>query len=250
MKTSFDKHVLNLLEVDDFSPESNSPLRFWYKHLKSFAKKNDGDIFEFGVYRGKSIIAAALILKQLKSKKKIFAFDNFTGFPKLSKFDAFNNFQNRKFFKKSILKKHKELIEISKFNTNIKNFNPNTISTSGDFSNTSYKFLKKKIDYFNLNNIEIVPGDFKKTVPNFFKNFNDKISSCNIDCDLYEGYKIVLPFVWKHLSKNGHIHLDEYYSLKFPGAKIATDNFCKKNKIKVKKNKVSDGEFERWYITK
>ena len=99
MKTYFDKHVLNLLEVDDFSPESNSPLRFWYKHLKSFAKKNDGDIFEFGVYRGKSIIAAALILKQLKSKKKIFAFDNFTGLPKYQNLTLLRIFRIENFLK-------------------------------------------------------------------------------------------------------------------------------------------------------
>ena len=77
-----------------------------------------------------------------------------------------------------------------------------------------------------------------------------KISSCNIDCDLYDGYKIILPYVYKFLSRNGYIFLDEYYSLKFPGAKIATDDFCKKFKIKPKKHLTRLGEFERYYLTK
>ena len=77
-----------------------------------------------------------------------------------------------------------------------------------------------------------------------------KISSCNIDCDLFSGYNIILPYVYPKLSKGGYIHLDEYYSLKFPGAKIAVDDFCKKNKIKPKKNLTRKGEFLRYYLTK
>ena len=123
-------------------------------------------------------------------------------------------------------------------------------STSGDFSNQSYDYLKKKIEYFKLDNIRLIKGNFEKTVPNFFNSNKIKISSCNIDCDLYEGYKIILPYIYNNLSKGGYIFLDEYYSLKFPGAKIATDNFCKNFKIKPKRNLVRKGEFERWYITK
>ena len=67
---------------------------------------------------------------------------------------------------------------------------------------------------------------------------------------MYEGYSIILPYVYQNLSKKGCIHLDEYYSLKFPGAKIATDNFCKKFKIKPKKFPVRVGEFNRYYLTK
>ena len=38
------------------------------------------------------------------------------------------------------------------------------------------------------------------------------------------------------MSKKGYIHLDEYFSLKFAGPKIATDDFLAKNRIKIKKN--------------
>ena len=72
----------------------------------------------------------------------------------------------------------------------------------------------------------------------------------NIDCDLYDGYRIVLPFVWDNLSKGGYVHLDEYYSLKFPGARIATMEFCEKMKITPKQNLSRTGEFERWYLSK
>ena len=58
-----------------------------------------------------------------------------------------------------------------------------------------------------------------------------KISSANLDCDLYEGYKICLPIVYENLSKSGFIHLDEYFSFKYPGAKIACDEFLLKEKL-------------------
>jgi len=246
----FKDYLLSLLEVDRFDNQSQSAFRFWYDHIKNFANKKDGDIFEFGVYRGKSLIAAALILKKLKSKKKIFAFDTFKGFPSYSKQDEIKRFKDSKYFSKKIISEHQKFLEIKKFTTNLKKFNTSNISTSGNFNKTSINLIKKKIEYFNLKNIEIIEGDFAKTVPKFFNSYNKNISSCNIDCDLYDGYKIILPFVYPALSKGGYIHLDEYYSLKFPGPKIAVDNFCKKKNIKPKKNNTRKGEFARYYLTK
>ena len=63
----------------------------------------------------------------------------------------------------------------------------------------------KKIDTFELDNIVLIKGSFDKTVPEFFSDFQRKIFSANIDCDLYEGYKSVLPPVWKFLSKGGYV---------------------------------------------
>tara|TARA_A100000164_G_scaffold380953_1_gene430485 strand:- start:976 stop:1719 length:744 start_codon:yes stop_codon:yes gene_type:complete len=246
----FKDYLLSLLEVDQFNIRNNSAFRFWYNHIRNCANKRDGNIFEFGVYRGKSLIAAALILKELKSKKKIFGFDTFKGFPSYSIQDKLNNFKNSKYFTSKIFREHQKFINIKKFTTNLSKFDTSNISTSGNFSKTSLKLVKKKIDYFNLKNIEIIEGDFKKTVPKFFTSYKKKISSCNIDCDLFSGYNVILPFVYPLLTKGGHIHLDEYYSLKFPGPKIAVDDFCKKNKIKPKKNITRKGEFPRYYLTK
>lgn len=246
----YKEYLLSLLDVDEFDIDSKSPFRFWYDHIRKFANKKDGDIFEFGVYRGKSLIAAALILKKLNSKKKIFAFDTFEGFPSYSKYDNLRNFKNKKYFKKKFLAEHNKYLRLKKFTTDFKSFNTKNISTSGNFSETSLKTVENKINYFNLKNIEIIKGDFLKTIPGFFNSYNKEISSCNIDCDLYAGYKIILPHVYPRIGKHGFIHLDEYYSLKFPGPKIAVDDFCRKNKIKPKKNIVRPREFERWYLDK
>ena len=48
-------------------------------------------------------------------------------------------------------------------------------------------------------------------------------------------YELALNYIWPSLTKKGIIYLDEYYSLKFPGARIASNEFFKENKIKPSK---------------
>ena len=90
-----------------------------------------------------------------------------------------------------------------------------------DLSDKIYikKIYNKKTDEISFK------GPFSKTVKNFFDKKKYNISSANLDCDLYEGYKICLPIAYENLSKSGFIHLDEYFSFKYPGAKIACDEF-------------------------
>ena len=66
----YSEYELDLFEVEGYHKQTISAHRFWYQHIKKNALKKDGDIFEFGVFRGKSLITAALLLKELKSKKK------------------------------------------------------------------------------------------------------------------------------------------------------------------------------------
>jgi len=123
------------------------------------------------------------------------------------------------------------------------------ISTSADFSGTSIELLQKKIDYFELDNIRIIDGDYKDTMHE--KTYSDaKFMTVLMDCDLYESHQIALPFTWEKMSSGGYMFLDEYYSLKFPGARIATNEFFsdKLNKPEMYPRKPMD--FERWFVKK
>ena len=124
------------------------------------------------------------------------------------------------------------------------------ISSSGDFSNNSYDDLIKKIDFLKLDNIKLVKGEFKKTMIENPKNNPQRFCAALIDCDLYDGYKVSLPFIYNRLNRGGYIYLDEYYSLKFPGAKIACDEFFKNKSEKPEMHTRYDGEFERWGVVK
>ncbi len=245
------EYKYNLLGVDNFHEESNSRLRFWYDHIRQNIDI-EGDIYEFGVFRGASLIAVGLLLKELGSSKKVFGFDSFKGFPSFSKYDDLENFYTykNKFFTKEFIKEYEEFLKVKQIITGIQKFDPISVATSGSFDKTSKELILQKIEYFGLDNIVLVEGDFKKTVPTFFDNNEVKINSANIDCDLYDGYKVVLPFIYDHLSMGGFVHLDEYYSFKYPGAKIACDEFFSEKKISPIQNKHRIGEFERWFFTK
>lgn len=246
----YPEYQLDLLGIEGPHKQTISAKRFWYKHIRDNAHKNDGDIFEFGVYKGTSLLTAALILKELNSKKTIYGFDSFTGFPSLSKLDDLKNFTKKNYFDKKFYNQWLNFINFNKKFKKIKKLDPFLLGTSGDFSNLDHKNILDKISYLKLTNVKLIKGNFKKTLPKFFQNKKIKVSSCNIDCDLYDGYNLTLPLVYKNLTKNGYIFLDEYYSFKYPGAKIATQDFCEKFNIKIKKHKARRTEFQRWYITK
>ena len=246
------EYVTNLFEVDSYSESSNSRLRFWYQHIKKTIHHLEGDIFEFGVYRGSSIIAVALLLKELNSSKKVYGFDSFSGFPSLCEYDDLDSFYKFRgsIFSEEFIKEYEDFLEVKSIIENNSSFDPLSIATSGSFNQTSKELINKKIDYFSLDNIVLIEGDFKQSVPKFFKENKIKISSANIDCDLYEGYKTVLPFIYENLVDGGYVHLDEYYSFKYPGAKIACDEFFSAKSIIPKKNNTRIGEFERWFFQK
>jgi hypothetical protein len=213
----------------------------------------EGDIFEFGVYRGNSLLSMALLLKKLNSNKIIYAFDTFSGFPSYSEFDSVEMFD--KLYSDNVIseehyERHKLLISLKTFLKEQSDVSTSNISSSGDFSENSVEALRNKISLLGLDNIKIVQGDFKNTLPKFFNKKNRKIFSANIDCDLYDGYKTVLPYIWNNLSIGGYVHLDEYYSLKFPGARIACNEFFQESGAVPQKNPVANTEFERWYFTK
>ena len=252
MFNNIEEFELNLLEIENYQKSSESRLRFWFNHIRDNALIDNGNIFEFGVYRGSSLIASALILKEMGSKKKVFGFDSFKGFPSYSKEDNLENFYTykEKNFSEEFIKKFEKFKKLKTMITGINDFNKVSIASSLDFRETSYQSILKKIDYLKLDNIEIIQGPFSETVADFFNENKCKISSANLDCDLYEGYKICLPIIYDNLAKSGYVHLDEYFSFKYPGAKIACDEFFKERGIKPKKNETRKNEFERWYLTK
>lgn len=236
------QYQFNMLGIENFYTSKK------YKKLFNFIKNNHnsikGDICEFGVFNGHTILSIAILLKMIGSNKKVYGFDSFQGFSKKSFCEQDSDIQFDKLYKKKeISKDHYNKVL---FRRSIKKIN---FSSSGNFTNTSIQSLYYKIKKLNLNNIKIIKGDFSKTLPPFFKQ-KKNIFACNIDCDLYESYKITLPYVWQNLSKGGFIHLDEYYSIKYPGAKIATDNFLKLNSITVKKFKDKNDDFFRYFLIK
>jgi hypothetical protein len=100
-----------------------------------------------------------------------------------------------------------------------------------------------------LSNYEIIEGSFEETMVPDAKE-PETIAAAILDCDLYGSYLVALDFIWPRLSRGGIIYLDEYYSLKFPGARIAVDEFFESRTAELTKTVDDFNGFERWFVQK
>lgn len=212
----------------------------------------EGDLVEAGVFRGRTLLAVGLLLKELGSEKQVYGFDSFEGLPQIEHGNddlaKFNQLLDEGKISKEHVEKVKKNIQYRALEVKGRLTSKN-ISLSNDFSAVNINEIMDKIEFLGLDNVHIVPGLFDETmVPS--QNQPKKIMAALLDCDLYVSYQVALPFVWARLVKGGYIWLDEYYSLKFPGPRIATDEFFSDKKDKPRKHKLEPGDFERWYVRK
>lgn len=220
----------------------------WFRKTGQFL---DGDIYEFGVFKGRGTLAWALLCRELGIKKKIVGFDSFSGFPPVyHQKDDLENFKLQR-DTGEITSKHFEdtqlLREIRQCLKDVE-ITVKNISSSEDFADQNLDLLKRKIDFLKLDNIELRVGDFQKTMQ---ENSPSKACLAIFDCDLYNSYETALDFIWPQLVAGGVCYLDEYYSLKFPGARTAVNEFIDRmSGTSLIKIKIEDDGFERWHLIK
>ena len=176
--------------------------------------------------------------------------DSFQGFPQYSPEDDFSNFEK---LRDADVISEKHYMRVLRNSAHVKargaNVHPSQKSSSQDFSNTSVDYVQSRIDYLGLDKrVRVQVGDFTLNIEKLIEG--QTLSLVLLDSDLFLSYAITLPILWKHLSPGGYIYLDEYYSLKFPGPRIAVDNFM--SSITNGKLMMLDPwmDFERWVIVK
>lgn len=239
----------NVIGVDNYRKAGR--LTAYYTFLIENHATIPGDVCEVGVYRGASLLATAMLLKELGSAKRVWGFDTFSGFPSFHDQDRLEKFDE--LYRSGAI--DAELYQQVKLNQAYRALNlqaPITaanISTSGAFAETSLELVQRKIEFLDLDNIVLVPGAFAETMRESEREYPEFCAAL-IDCDLYESYVTSLPFVWQRLAFGGYMFLDEYYSLKFPGARIATDNFFANKRDKPQMHRPIPGEFQRWFVRK
>ena len=94
-------------------------------------------------------------------------------------------------------------------------------------------------------NVSLLKGNFSSVL----NNFDKEINILHIDCDLYQSYKDCLDKLYTKVVSGGCIIFDEYYSLKYPGPRIAVDEFFKNKKGHFEKYTTPEG-FQRWCFIK
>ncbi len=229
-------YIWNLLEIRN---PNASTLNVYYDFILENTNVLEGDIVEFGVYRGASLVTTALLLKSFGSDKKVYGFDTFKGFPPMHANDNKERF--KELYKAGeITKEHYELV-LFKMETE------QIWPREHMFDKTSLNHLKEKIERFELNNVIIVEGDITDNL----HRLEDKIMAVLYDCDLYAPYADTLPKVFDLTVSGGLLYFDEYYSLKYPGPRIAVNAFCQERGLLPQKSlRHSKGSFERWYLQK
>ena len=176
-------------------------------HLELFRRVSGltGDIVECGVFKGASLsrFLKFRALFETTASRKIYGFDTFGAFPQAD--DPIDEQKREEF-----------------------------VSQAGDRSIGRMQLLGL-FDELELNeNLELVEGDIRETVPVFCDDNPDlKISLLNIDVDLLEPTRICLEHLYPKVVPGGIIILDDYGA--FPGATKAVDDYFEDKEIAIGK---------------
>ena len=227
-------------------------LRHYFQYIKENHDQMSGDIVEAGVFHGSSILATGLLLKEIGSNKQVYGFDSFSGFPPIyHPNDDLSIFESLLVEGRISTIHYSEVQKLKSYRAQdvSDNITVSNISLSGDFSGPNLDNLRQKIRYLGLDNVHLIQGLFEETM-NDAQTPPHTIMAALLDCDLYRSYMSALPFVWTRLNKAGYVYLDEYYSLKFAGARIATDEFFENKVEKPEMHERKLRDFERWYVRK
>lgn len=229
-------------------------LRYFFDFIE---KEKFKKTIEFGTFKGSSLLATALLKEEeeMGSQCLTLGVDSFNGFPSYAAQDAIENFSfllDNNQISQAHYDRVMRSLEIAKLR--VEDPSASNISSSGNFSATSPNFLKKKISFLKFSHhVDFIQADFSD-----FDTFLETLTGTNlpifdsmlIDCDLYYGYKTALQFALTYVRTGGVIFLDEYYSLKFPGGRIAVDEFLSNypNIFLLERCDYESDDFERWFL--
>lgn len=212
-----------------------------------------GDIIEAGCFRGRTLLAFALFLRERGIDKKVYGYDTFSGFPPVyhaydhvSQFGVLHEQGRISDAHFAMVKRNQEIKAALR-----KSVDADAISSSGDFSDTSREALEAKIAFLSLEDyVVLVQGTFEDTMRAGRADGPAQICAASLDCDLYSSYEVALPFIWERAAPGALLYLDEYFSLKFPGARIAVDVFAAEHGVTPERLVTESDGFERWALRK
>tara|TARA_B100000575_G_scaffold276270_1_gene261573 strand:+ start:27 stop:761 length:735 start_codon:yes stop_codon:yes gene_type:complete len=183
--------------------------------IKKIIESNvNGTYVEAGVFNGSMLINIAQYLKENGKEFKLFGIDTFEGFPSQT---IGHKYDNPDYFK--ILFKN-GLITPDHYNKAIKR--TSTLKKNEHLEKDYFKEISNLFEISkDFNNINLIKSSFCNIQP---KSVGE-IDILFIDCDLYMSYLDVLNKLYENVKDDGAIIFDEYYSLKYPGALVAINEF-------------------------
>jgi len=171
-----------LYRLDSFSLN----LITYFTRMYDKIKHLEGDIVECGVGKGRSFMVLGFLARN--QHRELVGYDSFEGFPEPSEED--NSPRNPK---------KGEWNYIKPFDV----------------------FESFKTAYVNSDDLQVVGGFFKTTIP----MYQGQIALLHLDCDLYESYQVCLKHLYPKVVKGGIVLFDEYNDPNWPGATKAVDEY-------------------------
>mgnify|MGYP003656484719 FL=1 len=235
-------HECDIIKYQAQKQFNLTPVNNIYLILQKLKELNsvEGHYVECGTYKGNTLLPAALYSKHTGffKDKKIIGIDTFEGFPPSTEHHEYdlpsyfttlynNNLISENHYNKAI-KRTNNLLDLSHLE------NEYFLDVEEVFNNSS-KFP----------NVSLLKGSFEEVTP----NFNDKIAILHLDGDLYESYLTCLHNLYDNVITGGAVIFDEYYSHKYPGARVAVNEFFANKTGYFEKYLTSEGH-ERWCFIK
>jgi len=216
------ERTANYLGTHGFTP--HEALEYWpiltrRTSLQRFLALNElvkmtlevpGDIAEFGVWQGHSLLTWANLLEIYATtdrSKEVFGFDTFAGFTGFSTKDGSLDSSQRKdlaaFGGRSVYERLVDAIAL--------------------YDSDRFVPWKKRIN--------LVQGDVVESLPQWLAdNQGRRLSLVYLDLDVYEPTKFVLERVWDCMPAGAVLAFDEYAKPAWQGETAAVDEFLTKNK--------------------
>jgi hypothetical protein len=235
-------HECDIIKYQAKKKFNLNPVNNIYLILHKLKELNnlEGHYVECGTFKGNTLIPAALYSSHTGffREKKIIGIDTFEGFPPTTEHHEYdlpsyftvlynNNLINENHYHKAI-KRTNNLLDLSHLESEY------FLNVEEVFNNSS-----------KFSNVSLLKGSFEEVTP----NFDDKIAILHLDGDLYESYLTCLHNLYDNVVIGGAVIFDEYYSHKYPGARVAVNEFFADKTGYFEKYLTSEGH-ERWCFIK
>ena len=192
---------------------------------------------ECGVFQGTTFFSVATFLEQQSIDLTLFGLDTFEGFPG----EEIDHRDRPQCFAQLLEKGLITEDHYRKAAQRTRNF-----TDESHLTKEYYLDVKKVFDIAKeFDNIHLIRGAFKET----FKTIDQPIAVLFLDCDLYQSYLDCLNGLYPKVISGGVVIFDEYYSLKYPGPRLAVNEFFK-DKMGYFERYLSGDGFERWCYVK
>jgi O-methyltransferase len=208
--------MLKAMNIAEYHPDSNF---YTLGRALSLTERFDGPVVECGVYKGRTLLGMAHLLRQRGLREvPIVGCDSFEGFPDPDAQDALPD---------------------------------GTIherAQRGVFADTSIEALSAKLRALEYDRqVTLVKGFFENTLHTLP---HERYSLVHVDVDLYGSYKTCLEYFYPKLSPGAFMVFDEYdYDAhKYPGAQRAIDEFLEDKPEKI--DRFPETRHARYFIRK